>query len=260
MNGVNRLPSDCQRLSCYRTGWNEGDIWLDDVESLRDSLRQASTGPEAPVLYQYTHHQVYLENGRLKHTRSSPNWEGGVVTYATCKHHLRCTDRGWQGTWLAGLCPKDCADNTVLFVGVVASEFRSNYHLSTYLRDNFPRAYQEKQASSNPRGDLYQPLRPLSLHGTDIYNHCNYKEPPNHVRSVEFYKSSPGSTSDRPDGRVPKWWRDVEYVQRGRYPPVFILSPCWLFSRPTLWTERRPGRAILKLNPQLFLDSLRIVG
>jgi hypothetical protein len=256
MKGVNRFGTDCQQFNCYRMGWNEGDIWLDDSESLCDSIRQTSAGPEAPVLYLYTHHQVYLENERLKHTRSSPNWEGGIVTYATCKHHLRCTDRSWQGVWLAGLCPRDCADNTVLFVGVVSLEFRSNYHLGNYLRKASPRAYQAKQASSNPRGDLYQPLRPLNMNGTDVHNHRNYKEPPNHVRSVEFYKSSPGSISDRPDGRVPKWWRDVEYTQRGRHPPVFILSPCWIFSRPTLWTERRPGRAVLKLIPGLFLDSL----
>lgn len=259
MNRVNRLPSDCQQLNYYRTGWNEGDIWLDDLDSLSDSLRQVSTVPVISVLYLYTHHQVYLESGVLKHTRSSPNWEGGIVTYATCKHNLRCTDRSWQGVWLAGLCPRDCADNTVLFMGVVASEFRSNYHLSTYLRGASPQAYQAKRSSSNPRGDLYQPLRPLSLHSADIHDHRNYEEPPNHVRSVEFYKSSPGSLSNRPDGRIPKWWRDVEYVQRGRHPLVFILSPCWLFSRPTLWTDRRPGRAVLKLNPGLFLNSLRAV-
>jgi hypothetical protein len=256
MKRLNRSVSNYQQLDCYRTRWNEGNIWIDDLDSLRDSLRQASIGSRTSDLYQYTHHQVYLENERLKHTRSSPNWEGGIVTYATCKHNLRCTDRSWQGTWLAGLCPRDCADNTVLFVGVVSLEFRSNYHLGNYLRKASPRAYQAKQASSNPRGDLYQPLRPLSLHGAEIYNHRNYEEPSNHVRSVEFYKSSPGSMSNRLDGRIPKWWRDVEYVQRERHPPVFILSPCWIFSRPMLWTERRPGRAVLKLSPGLFLDSL----
>jgi hypothetical protein len=208
-------------------------------------------------LYLYTQHEVFYEQGDvIRQTRSAPNWDGGVVTMATCKHHMRTTDRRWEGTWIAALGPKHCAENTLLFVGMVYKEFESNYELGQWLKRTYRAAYDAKLATCNPRGDIYTPKKELLP--KQRFDHKNFVTPEGHTRSTEFYKKSPGSTSDRPDGKVPKWWRDVEYVGRGqRRPPVFVLRPVYLFSQPTLWTTYKPGRACLRLTPGQLAASLR---
>jgi hypothetical protein len=208
-------------------------------------------------LFLYTHHEVFFDAGVIKHTRSSPQWEAGVVTYSTCKHLLRTYNRVWEGTWLCGLCPAHCEANTVMFAGQVRHVFDSNYDLRTWLRHWHPKVLVAKLANTNPRGDCYTPsVGSLSVHDPARYAHTSFQEPPNHTRSIEFYKKSPGSVSDRPDGKIPKWWRDLEYIYNGRRPPSFILSPVFLFSKPQLWTSYRPRRAVLKLTPSLLAQSL----
>lgn len=249
---VLELPNGYQNWSWYKEGGNLNRVMLNDVAGLRDALRVA---PESDLLL-YTHHQIVYQDGVLKHTRSSPNWEGGLVTYATCKHLMRTTKRkSWKGVWLAGLCPKECESNTLLFVGMVRQEFSSNYELSSYLYTLHNEAREAKVALTNPRGDCYTPLR--RLHGEELFDHRNYEPPQGHTRSIEYYKKSPGSISDRPDGKIPKWWRDVEYLAHGRRPSVFILSPVWLFSRPLLWSRYQPRRAVLRITPAALAASLQ---
>lgn len=249
------LPNGYQRLDWYQTGENPNSVHLNDPRSLETALRIADKSD----LCLYTHHEVYLDRGLVKHTRSSPNWDGGLVTYATCKHRMRSARReyGWVGTWLVGLCPKHCADNCVLYVGRVCREFPSNRDLSEWVSQNHPDAAKAKAANTNPRGDLYQWVGGPGRDRTAA-DHRSYSEPPSHTRSVEFYRSSPGSVSERPDGLIPKWWRDVEYVTRGGVrPPVFVLAPCWVFSRPVLWTTLNPRRAALRLTAGGFQETLR---
>jgi hypothetical protein len=253
------LPRGYQHFNWYRPGHNRGPVFLDDPEGLLAALpaptRSGLVGSE-PTVFLYTQHEIELLDGTLRHTRSSPNWEGGTVTYATCKHLMRCGPLGahWRGHWLAGLCPKKETKNALLFAGVVQHQFDSNYDLGVWLATNRPLARQVKCADHNPRGDLYTPQpdlasSPLSWANRARFDHSNFLEPPGHTRSVEYYARSPGSVSDRPDGRVPKWWRDLEYVQWGRRPPCFVLAPVWLFSRPCLWPRRAPGRAVWHLPP-----------
>ena len=211
---------------------------------------------QSALTYLYTHHEIFYEEGIIKHTRSSPNWEGGMFTYATCKHRMRSYSRpeGWTGAWLAGLCPGYCESNTLLFVGRIDRQFPSNYHLRQYVMKESRELYKIKMAVSNPRGDLYTPIDTLKI--PEFWDHKNYYEPRNHTRSLEFYKSSPGSVSDREDGKIPKWWRDTEYYSHEIHPPVFILDPVWVFSRPLYWTTFKPGRAVLKLTLGELLGSL----
>jgi hypothetical protein len=239
------LPSGYQGWGWYRPGYNPNGVVLNDHGALLDDLA-ARKDSEA---YLYTHHEVFLQNGFIKHTRSSPNWEGGVVTYATCKHRLRSATRDtWIGTWLCGLCPKSCENNCVLFAGRVAMEFQDNVALHDYLRRNHQVAWQAKLADRNPRGDLYTPTAAGRV-GSLLRSHRGYVAPAEHTRSVEFYKRSPGSRSTRKDGLIPKWWRDVEYTTAaGRRPRVFVLNPCYLFNKPLLWTKRTPGRAAVRLS------------
>jgi hypothetical protein len=231
---------------------NKYGVHLNDPAGLAQALAE----DECSTLRLYTQHEIFWQDGVIKHTRSSPNWEGGLVTYATCKHHMRSTNTTWEDTWLAGLCPAHCEQNCLLFAGKIQTVFCSNYDLFAYLLERYPAVCAAKRASGNPRGDLYTPRRRL-LPPDVRHDHNNYHEPPNHTRSVEHYKHSPGSISDRPDGKVPKWWRDLEYVSNhGVRPPVFIISPCWVFSRPVLWTTYQPRRAVLALTGRKLADSL----
>src|SRR5690606_26723103 len=59
-------------------------------------------------LYLYTQHEIFQDESslELRQTRTSPNWEGGIVTYSTCKHNFRCYKKPtWIDTWIAGLAP-----------------------------------------------------------------------------------------------------------------------------------------------------------
>lgn len=241
-----------QSFEWYKEGvTNNYGVTLNDPEGLRSAL----AGLQEP-LYLYTQHEIFLGN-ELEQTRSSPNWLGGMVTYATCKHNMRTYNRGdWQGRWIAGLCPKKVTENCVLFVGKVMQQFTSNYLLSGTLKNTYPDVYSAKRASSDPRGDLYTPRRRLDTL-EEWYDHNNFIEPPGHTRSTEYYKKSPGSVSERADGLIPKWWRDIEYQSAaGVRPPVFILDPCWLFSKPLVYTAYVPGRASLRLTCNQLAASL----
>jgi hypothetical protein len=244
------LPCGYQHFNWYPELVNPHGVYLNDSDGLKAAL-----GSTSGDVYLYTHHKVFFEDGIIKQTRSSPNWEGGLVTYATCKHLMRTYDRSdWTGTWLVGLAPQECAGNTLLFAGVVIRQFPDNYTMGQHLKTNHYQTWRVKLANNNPRGDVYLPRRKLAE--GDQHTHTSYVAPQGHTRSVEYYKSSPGSVSDRPDGMVPKWWRDVEYVSRGRRPVCFVLGPVWLFSRPCLWSSYSPRRAVLRLTPGAVAGSL----
>lgn len=243
------LPQGYQHFSWYKRGRNPNNVYLNDEKALRKHLENHQNAE----LRLYTQHQIFYEDDVLKHTRSSPNWEGGFVTYSTCKHQMRTWRVNWQGVWIAGLCPAHCQDNTLLFVGRVDEQFASNWHLGQRIqrRPN----WKAKLAMTNPRGDIYTPKRAGII---NPWVHQNFVPPLNHTRSVEFYKKSAGSISERPDGKIVKWWRDIEYVTpAGVRPPCFILEPCFLFSCPMLWTSFDPKRAALKLTCAQFLASLK---
>jgi hypothetical protein len=229
---------------------NEHGVTLNDPDSLRGALDHYGSTD----CHFYTSHQIYWEDNVIKQTRSSPNWEGGMVTYCTCKHLMRCTDKNWGGVWIATVGPRECSNNCLIMAGRISRVFPSNYALRRYMSDSHPDVFTHKIADIDPRADLYTPR--YLLEGPEVYHHENFREPPEHTRSVDFYKRSPGSVSNREDGKIPKWWRDMEYIMHGRRPPVFILSPCWIFSEPMLWSVEDPKRAALKMTARTFGESL----
>lgn len=224
----------------------DSSVVLNDPDALQRDLRD-----KPGELQLYTQHEIFLQDDIIKHTRSSPNWDGGLVTFATCKHLVRSYASAWRGSWLVGLCPSHLRSNTMLFAGRIDEVFDSNYDLSRRVQDISQRIYMDKSALLNPRGDLYTPLRQLS--GDERYDHANFEPPLNHTRSLEFYEKSPGSQA----GPVPKWWRDHEYQMHGRRPKSFILRPCHVFSTPTMWTSIIPGRATRRLTTMEFNATLR---
>jgi len=235
-------------------GYQHHDWDWDRSVVLNDPDRLVSDmGSYQGPLQLYTQHEIFLEGGVIKHTRSSPNWDGGLATFATCKHMMRSYAYDWKGTWLVGLCPAHLASNTVLFAGRVDEVFRSNYDLGRRIYDIDRRVYEAKAASGdgNPRGDIYSPIDDLT--DEQKYDHNYFIPPLGHTRSLEFYEKSPGSQP----GVVPKWWRDIEYELHGRRPPVFILRPFHLFTKPMLWSNVLPGRATMRRSTFEFLSNIR---
>lgn len=247
------LPDGYQHFGWFTSGAaNPHGVTLNSPLGLANALG-SDAGSQC---YFYTSHQIYYEGGLLKQTRSSPNWEGGMVTYATCKHLMRSTSKpSWDGIWIATVGPKDCADNCLVCVGKIWKSFPSNYTMRGCIKESYPSVFSAKCADTNPRGDLYTPKRSL-YKPLEVFDHNNFNEPPRHTRSVDFYKKSPGSVSEREDGLIPKWWRDMEYFMHGKHPPVFILSPCWIFSEPMMWSTANPGRAALKMTAGSFAETL----
>src|SRR5262245_50172452 len=96
------LPDGYQHFDWYEPGtYNHHDVWFNAPVALK-SMLQKTEGE----LYLYTQHQIFQnEQQQFLQTRSSPNWEGGLVTYATCKHNMRTYNREWLVTWIAGLTP-----------------------------------------------------------------------------------------------------------------------------------------------------------
>lgn len=243
--------SSYQKFTGYSKVMNVNGVVLNN----HDLMRQMMSDDDLAEMYLYTQHQIVWDGEELQQTRSSPNWDGGMVSYATCKHNMRTYSRDtWNGVWIGGLCPKECANNTLLFVGRIDQEFESNYDYSQWLRENKNMVWQEKRAGNNRRGDCYMPK--TLLKDGERYVHSNFIEPKNHTRSVEFYDKSPGSVSPFSDGKIPKWWRDIEYLQHGRRPHTFIFNPCFIFSKPLVWSRLKPGRATLRISTNSFVESL----
>lgn len=181
---------------------------------LHSKLRTASGG-----CYAYPQHEIYLsDKGTFLQTRSGPNWQGGVLTLATCKHYLRSTRpaQGWPGTWLAGFTPKINGENYLLYVAQVALAFENNQLLGDHLRKYDRKAYTAKNAFYNVVGDVYP------CNGPDAYDLRNYAVHPEHVRQ-ELKKGAP------------KWHSDINYK---RPAPVFIMGG-YLYSRP-MYRVTRP--------------------
>lgn len=219
---------------------------LSSVFLNRPKLMEEALGSQTNAkIYSFTLHEVFYEDGLFKQTRSSPNWQGDIATMATCKHQMRTwsTAKEWIGKWNAMFCPKHCANNALFFVGQVSQVFLSNYNYGMWMGEYRRRAHDSKSADHDPRGDIYTPKR--SLVGEERYEVSNFRKPPDHTRSVEYYK----------DG-TPKWWKDIRYLQNKHRPAVFLYSPAFLFSRPYRWTGMVLGRYILKNTVDEFLSHL----
>lgn len=219
--------------------------------NLRDMVARLKESEDP--LYLFTHHEVFFTEGVIKQTRSSPNWEGGMFSFATCKHQMRTwkDPEAWVGTWLVGVGPR-AIGNPILYIAKIIHSFPSNLDYSTWLRAKHPQTAAIKSADNNPRGDWYTPTKTLahklSMPGGKYQKwiYGSFVEPKDHTRSVETYK----------DG-TPKWWRDIEYRSHNRYPPVFIGMPAFVYPQRILETAYHPGRAVLKLNTVDFAESLR---
>ena len=191
-------------------------------------LYSSIRAPKGDIVRAFPLHQIYLEDGIFKQTRSGPNWEGGILTLSTCKHYMRTTNTEWEGTWLAGFTPKvGCGENYLLFLAQIEHVFNSNYELGDWMQQKFPTTYEMKNARKNPFGDIYPPKKDW-LNLQERYDPKNYYVPHGHVR-MEMDKK----------WGVPKWHKDIDYEAKDRRPKCFVFKSVKLFKKPT-WISTRP--------------------
>lgn len=184
------------------------------------------------LIYVYPHHQIKLnDENELEQTRSGPNWEGGVVTMATCKHYLRTYKTlKPKKVALCGVTNKLDGENYLLYLGVIEEMFDSNYDLGTYLMTHYPVAYKEKLATNNRLGDIYEPTDDIL---DSKYDSFNFEEPcEDHCRFAEHEKGQP------------KYIKDIEYeTKTGQKPKTLILNPVTVHTSPELVFMKRLGRS-----------------
>lgn len=183
--------------------------------------------PDYDVVRAFPLHQIYLEDGIFKQTRSGPNWQGGVLTLSTCKHYMRTSQTQWRGSWLAAFTPKvGCGENYLIMLARVADVFDSNYELGQYMNRHHRNAWLKKIAPQSNLGDIYMPkTQPLTERTK--YNHKKFYTPVGHVR-MEMDKK----------WGVPKWQKDIDYEMNGKRPKCFIFDCVHLFKRPTFVSTR----------------------
>ena len=172
--------------------------------------------------YAFPQHQIYLGPAGFEQTRSGPNWQGGRLTLATCKHASRATRAplDWIGVWWAGFTPKINGENYLLFLAQVERAFISNYALHEYLEMEHSAVLLAKSAVRNPLGDVFSPRK--AMRGEAVYDPRLYIEPKGHVR-MEM---------DKKRG-TPKWHNDIGYLSRaGRRAPPLLMGHTYLFSAP----------------------------
>lgn len=200
-----------------------------DHQSWRGWGRYSSiNAPKKDEVRTFPLHQIYLEDGVFKQTRSGPNWEGGILTLSTCKHYMRTAKKDWEGLWLAGFTPKvGCDENYLLFLARIEHVFDSNYDLGQWMWRHFPATWKEKNALRNPFGDIYPPKR-TDLSDRAKYNPRNFHVPDGHCR-MEMDKK----------WGVPKWTKDIDYEAKGVRPKCFVFTSVKLFKKPT-WIATRP--------------------
>ena len=181
------------------------------------------------TIYVYPHHLIKLVDGKFEQTRSGPNWEGGVLTMATCKHLLRTySTLEEKKVAFCGITNKLDGENHLMYIGVIDKMFDSNYDLNCYLSNNNQRAMKAKLATDNRLGDVFLPV--TQLEGDDKYDSMNFDEPcDDHCRKEE--NDSKGD---------PKWIKDIEYITRnGTRPKCIVFDPVTIHTHPNLiWTGK----------------------
>jgi len=169
---------------------------------------------ERGAVYSYVLTTLKNKNDEFLQPGCGPNFEGGLITLCTCKHYMR-TGRDvsdWKNdVWIAG------------FTGVNLMQDKRNYlfYLMKVTESFFSfkvmwespilaSARSTKNATVNPRGDMYQPMQDIK----DEFAYSNYHSPiekPKH----EHWRS------DRKYEYM--WHKDICYKGRcGRSPALLV--------------------------------------
>ena len=175
-------------------------------------------------VYCYVVDTVEYEDGRLHQTGSGPNFQGGLVTLASCKHHMRTFSAILPGVWIAGFTnTKVMGRNRLFYLMRVRETFAS--HTEFWFSQSIPEEAKVSKAADHDRfGDIYRPRESGDL----PYSPLSYFEPcKNHVHC-----------------ELEDWKKDVNYSQDGRRPKLLVGDPeySFLWERIRITSPRGIGR------------------
>lgn len=214
-------------------------------EDIRNIMKIDELLEGVDLIYVYPHHRIELNDEELCQTRSGPNWEGEVLTIATCKHLLRTYKTLKPNTVaLVGITNKLEGNNYLLYAGVIEGMFDSNYKLGKFLKEYYPETYKKKLATTNPLGDIFEPDDSIAADPYDVFD---FEEPcEDHCRFAE--KDSSGQ---------PKYHKDIEYTTRhGRQPKCLTLNPVTVHTTPNFIFTGKLGRSGLALKGDDAVEQL----
>ncbi len=207
-----REDADDSLQSYPRSGLLANNLNLD----LGELLERVRPGHDR--VYYYVVKTVKYRNGGFVQEGSAPNFQGGLVTLATCKRRMRAGKVAafWKGIWIAGYTGiGEVGDgrNYLAYLMRVSHVFDSQRDLWLWLPEDARRA---KAAEAHRLGDAFQP--------------CDLDADP---YDPEGY-ASPHPCHSHLEGD--EWHEDIDCTRYfGRRPPLLVGDPEYSF----LWNEPR---------------------
>lgn len=223
-NNINR---DWQDLS----GWKNTSL-----TELSDRLKGLLT--ENVRIYTVKSTRLVKESNEIQHLGSGPNLEGGIATLCTCKRSMRQDFPGcWEGEWVLGLTSRArdkgfSGSHHPLYMMKVEKAFDSHKDLYNHLKSINERSLAIKNASNNPRGDIFEPKDSCK----DPLDPKNYK-PPHKKHSHRYSEDNEWHPDD-------EWHDDIEYV------PLLLgdKNNTFVWSKPTIVFNKNRGSGSMILS------------
>lgn len=220
------------------------------LDALRSRLR--NLGIESDTVYCYVVATVRNANGHFCQTGSAPNFQRGVITLCTCKHHMRTflEPAEWVGKWIAGFTGiHECRGaNSLVYLMRVGRAFVSHRDLwfSSALTEETKKA---KAADKNELGDVYRPRSQIA----PAFRPSSYFEPIDGHPHKDASCEACSNTGE--------WHKDVNYHGcSGRRPALLIgdIEFSFLWERPMieLPSERKLHRGQKKCRLSVLRDQL----
>lgn len=230
------VPSGCFTSSYGAVKSAYSDVvWDLDIDAFRGKL--ASFGPpENEVVYAYVVRSIGLNDGVLLQTGCGANFDGGVITLATCKHAMRATltSRAWRGKWIAGFTSwteEFHRHQYLVYLMRVGEAYDSHFDLVEGFRSTGRGAVVDaKDSTKTELGDLILP-NSNCLNPGDKWAVSGYTPPRiGHVHRQTRQEST--------------WHEDVSYSDRyGRRPALLVGDAFWSFAwQAPLVCRAVPGR------------------
>jgi hypothetical protein len=190
--------------------------------SLARLLPLAEEGSPGCV-YAYVVSTVERYDDRFVQCGCGPNFQGGVITLCTCKHHMRAGRDAddWQGVWVAGLTGsrEPFRQNWLVYLMRVERASLSHYDLWNALP---PTVRWSKAAHRHVHGDVFQPVHGTArVHDPDL-RFCPEGYVPPHPEHVHRKGN--------------EWFKDVR-LDFGRPAPLLVGDPArsFVWTRPAIY-------------------------
>lgn len=196
----------------------------------------------AKCIYGYVLTTLRLVDGQFEQHGSAPNFQGGLVTLFTCKHHMRTWEQSpadYERCWVAGFSGSTVGPRNALFYLMRVEHAYKSFFEAWNALDHSVR--EAKATNKHTLGDLYR-LKKNAHKGNEFDSNAYYKPRKKHVHRKG-------------------WERDIEVTGAGgRRPALLVGDPRYSFiwTRPRLYLTLDHPRTQKKYWPNInnLLDSL----